>query len=84
MRTHGAVAFQMVFVVWLVLLFMLGLSNTAFLPGPVHYDSLHNRRRQAGRDGILHDIVRATESRSDFAGAALIRETIRVVQNWRR
>ena len=48
------------------------------------YDSLQHRRRQERRDGILHDIVRATESRSDFAGAALLRETMRVVQNWKR
>jgi hypothetical protein len=33
---------------------------------------------------ILHDIVRATESRSDFVGAALIREPMRLVQNARR
>jgi hypothetical protein len=48
------------------------------------YDSLHHRLRREGPDGILHDIVRATEVRGDFAGAALIRETMRVVQNWRR
>jgi hypothetical protein len=48
------------------------------------YDSLQHRRRQEGRAGILHDIVRANEQRSEFADAALIREMMRLVQNWRR
>lgn len=48
------------------------------------YALLQHRQRHEGLEGILHDILRATESRSDFAGAALIRETMRVVQSWSR
>jgi hypothetical protein len=32
----------------------------------------------------VYGIVRATESRGDYAGAALLRETMRYVQHWRR
>jgi hypothetical protein len=50
----------------------------------VVYSAFQQGQRLEMRDGILHDIVRATEQRSDFAGAALIRETMRRVQNWKR
>ncbi|MEO8702758.1 MAG: SEC-C metal-binding domain-containing protein [Kofleriaceae bacterium] len=48
------------------------------------HDSIQHRRQHEGRGGILHDILRTTESRRDFVGAALIRETMRLVQDWKR
>lgn len=48
------------------------------------YARLQHQRRAEGLDGVMHRIVRATEARGDFAGGALLRETMRRVQSWKR
>lgn len=48
------------------------------------YSALQGEQRLERRADVLHDIVRAAERRSDFVGAALIRETMRIIQSWKR
>ncbi len=47
-----------------------------------HLRSKHERRHDL--DGIMHAIVRATDQRGDYAGGALLREALRLVQAWKR
>lgn len=49
------------------------------------YEALQLHNRPTGGDrGIMLKIIEATEARGDFAGAALLRETMRLLQHDRR